>query len=62
MKDPKASKRKRLAQAEVDRMCARYKYECKELGTRMETEQEKEKRLNKHVAETRYKNRFQLQL
>lgn len=36
---------KRLALKEESDMCRRYKYECKELGTHIETNKEKVKRL-----------------
>lgn len=62
MKDPNASRRKKLATQEMNRMCARYIYECHEIGTRQETEEEKLERLKKRAAEEKYKNRYQLQL
>lgn len=42
MKDKKALRRKYLAQIEMERMLARYPYECKDLGTHQMTQEELE--------------------
>lgn len=46
--------RKRLAVLETNRMCARYKSECKELGSHFETEEERAERLKRYECKRKY--------
>lgn len=61
MYDKKAAKRRRLAIFEEQRMLDRYPSECKELGSHMETEEEKAERLMKKAIRER-KDIWQLSL
>ena len=58
MKDRKARRRAQMANLEQRAMLARYKDECVELGTRMETPEEKQKRIKRREQEQRHKNRY----
>lgn len=62
MRDPKGSRRKYLGYIEMQRMIMRYSSECKELGTRKETEQEKKERLKRNEAKLRCEQRYQLHI
>ncbi len=56
------ARRKELAQYDVEKMCARYKKECKYLGSHQETEQEREIRLNQAKLKKRCEERFKLHI
>lgn len=58
MRDSKNKIRKRIAALEVDKMVANYHSECRELGERMETPKEKEKRMKRREQEKRHKDRY----
>lgn len=51
-----------LAQLEVDKMCARYESECKDLGSHIETNNERIQRLKNKEFKERYKQRHQLHI
>ena len=58
MKDKKARKRAEMSRLEQRQMLARYKSECRELGTRMETPEEKQKRIKRIEQEKRHRERY----
>lgn len=62
IKDPKAGKRRYLMKQEISRDCLRYKHECKELGSRQETEEEKRERLKKKICKQQCEERWKLHI
>lgn len=54
------SRLRRLAVLDTNRMCARYKKECKELGSHMETEEERKERLKRYEAQRKHRETYQL--
>lgn len=49
-----------MAVLDTNRMCARYKKECKELGSHMETEEERKERLKRYEAQRKHRETYQL--
>lgn len=54
------SRLRRLMFKEINDMCARYEEECRELGSHMETAEEKAIRLKKKHCEELHRQRYQL--
>ena len=58
MKDKKAYKRRMIADLEERRMLANYLSECKDLGSRLETPEEKIKRQKRIEQEKKHKEKY----
>lgn len=58
MRDKKSKRRSEMANLEQRQMLARYKSECRELSTRMETPEEKQKRIKRIEQEKRHRERY----
>lgn len=59
-KQKQAYRLRQLMYKEINEMCARYEEECKELGSHMETAEEKAMRLKKKYYEELHRQRYQL--
>lgn len=62
MKDPKGARRKYLGYIEMERMIARYPSECRSLGRRKETEEERLTRERNRYIKERHNQIYQLHI